>query len=186
MTAQLGGIIIIIFILAGLFLFVQRLLPASLWSTLTAFAHRLPLMKLQRCLCSWQVDVKNQGKTALQVAAHQGHMEVVKALLQANSSVEVKDEDGDTALHYTAFGWGCTPVLQMFWQMQRSYLFLLDTFVLVLIFIFHQCDNLHIPKLNLSQHLFKWRHYCHMLLSIKAKLHSHAFVCLFLIGLFLF
>uniref|UniRef100_A0AAX7TD27 E3 ubiquitin-protein ligase MIB2 n=1 Tax=Astatotilapia calliptera TaxID=8154 RepID=A0AAX7TD27_ASTCA len=51
-----------------------------------------------------KVDIKNQGKTALQVAAHQGHMEVVKALLQANSSVEVKDEDGDTALHYTAFG----------------------------------------------------------------------------------
>ncbi|XP_036389595.1 E3 ubiquitin-protein ligase MIB2 [Megalops cyprinoides] len=51
-----------------------------------------------------KVDIKNQGKTALQVAAHQGHMEVVKVLLQANSSVEVKDEDGDTALHYTAFG----------------------------------------------------------------------------------
>ncbi|XP_064156928.1 E3 ubiquitin-protein ligase MIB2 isoform X4 [Anguilla rostrata] len=51
-----------------------------------------------------KVDVKNQGKTALQVAAHQGHMEVVKVLLQANSSIEVKDEDGDTALHYTAFG----------------------------------------------------------------------------------
>uniref|UniRef100_A0A3Q0SDA1 E3 ubiquitin-protein ligase MIB2 n=1 Tax=Amphilophus citrinellus TaxID=61819 RepID=A0A3Q0SDA1_AMPCI len=63
-----------------------------------------PLMNLQRCLCPWQVDIKNQGKTALQVAAHQGHMEVVKALLQANSSVEIKDEDGDTALHYTAFG----------------------------------------------------------------------------------
>ncbi|XP_034027817.1 E3 ubiquitin-protein ligase MIB2 isoform X2 [Thalassophryne amazonica] len=51
-----------------------------------------------------KVDIKNQGKTALQVAAHQGHMEVVKALLQANSSIEVKDEDGDTALHYAAFG----------------------------------------------------------------------------------
>ncbi|XP_028849446.1 E3 ubiquitin-protein ligase MIB2 isoform X2 [Denticeps clupeoides] len=51
-----------------------------------------------------KVDIKNQGKTALQVAAHQGHMEVVKVLLQANSSIEVKDEDGDTALHYTAFG----------------------------------------------------------------------------------
>uniref|UniRef100_A0A3Q3A568 E3 ubiquitin-protein ligase MIB2 n=1 Tax=Kryptolebias marmoratus TaxID=37003 RepID=A0A3Q3A568_KRYMA len=51
-----------------------------------------------------KVDIKNHGKTALQVAAHQGHMEVVKALLQANSSVDVKDEDGDTALHYTAFG----------------------------------------------------------------------------------
>uniref|UniRef100_A0A7N8WYR1 E3 ubiquitin-protein ligase MIB2 n=1 Tax=Mastacembelus armatus TaxID=205130 RepID=A0A7N8WYR1_9TELE len=62
------------------------------------------LMNLQPCLWPWQVDIKNQGKTALQVAAHQGHMEVVKALLQANSSIEVKDEDGDTALHYTAFG----------------------------------------------------------------------------------
>uniref|UniRef100_A0A8C7UAH3 E3 ubiquitin-protein ligase MIB2 n=1 Tax=Oncorhynchus mykiss TaxID=8022 RepID=A0A8C7UAH3_ONCMY len=51
-----------------------------------------------------KVDIKNQGKTALQVAAHQGHMEVVLALLQANSSIKVKDEDGDTALHYTAFG----------------------------------------------------------------------------------
>ncbi|XP_055078914.1 E3 ubiquitin-protein ligase MIB2 isoform X2 [Periophthalmus magnuspinnatus] len=51
-----------------------------------------------------KVDIKNQGKTALQVASHQGHMEVVKALLQANSSIEIKDEDGDTALHYTAFG----------------------------------------------------------------------------------
>lgn len=56
------------------------------------------------CDTSLQVDIKNQGKTALQVAAHQGHMEVVLALLQANSSIKVKDEDGDTALHYTAFG----------------------------------------------------------------------------------
>ncbi|XP_056096414.1 E3 ubiquitin-protein ligase MIB2 isoform X3 [Rhinichthys klamathensis goyatoka] len=51
-----------------------------------------------------KVDIKNQGKTALQVAAHQGHVEVVKVLLQANSSIEAKDEDGDAALHYTAFG----------------------------------------------------------------------------------
>lgn len=55
------------------------------------------------CVCV-QVDIKNQGKTALQVAAHQGHVEVVKVLLQANSSIETKDEDGDAALHYTAFG----------------------------------------------------------------------------------
>lgn len=66
--------------------------------------HVCRQMNLPLRLCSWQVDIKNQGKTALQVAAHQGHMEVVKALLQANGSVEVKDEDGDTALHYTAFG----------------------------------------------------------------------------------
>lgn len=51
-----------------------------------------------------KVDIQNQGKTALQVAAHQGHIEVVKVLLQANSDIELKDEDGDAALHYTAFG----------------------------------------------------------------------------------
>uniref|UniRef100_A0A4W3HP84 E3 ubiquitin-protein ligase MIB2 n=1 Tax=Callorhinchus milii TaxID=7868 RepID=A0A4W3HP84_CALMI len=51
-----------------------------------------------------KVDIKNQGKTALQVAAHQGHIEVVKALLQANAKLEVHDEDGDTALHYASFG----------------------------------------------------------------------------------
>lgn len=61
-------------------------------------------MNLLLHLPSLQVDIKNQDKTALQVAAHQGHMEVVKALLQANGSIEIKDEDGDTALHYTAFG----------------------------------------------------------------------------------
>lgn len=51
-----------------------------------------------------KVDIQNQGKTALQVAAHQGHIEVVKVLLQANSDIELKDEDGDAALHYSAFG----------------------------------------------------------------------------------
>lgn len=86
--------------------FMPRLFPASLCWALLVPRPSLPLMNL------WphsQVDIKNQGKTALQVAAHQGHMEVVKALLQANSSIEVKDEDGDTALHYAAFGWGHPP-----------------------------------------------------------------------------
>lgn len=85
-------------------LFMLRLFPANLCLALLVSRPSLPLMNLQPHLCSWQVDIKNQGKTALQVAAHQGHMEVVKALLQANGSIEVKDEDGDTALHYTAFG----------------------------------------------------------------------------------
>lgn len=85
---------------------ILRLLSPCQFASGSAKASRssLPLMNLWLPVCSWQVDIKNQGKTALQVAAHQGHMEVVKALLQANGSVEVKDEDGDTALHYTAFG----------------------------------------------------------------------------------
>lgn len=103
MTTVLMGIMCIKCMTTCLLL-MNRLFPASLCSALLVFSPPSPLMNLQRCLYSWQVDIKNQGKTALQVAAHQGHMEVVKALLQANSSIEVKDEDGDAALHYTAFG----------------------------------------------------------------------------------
>ena len=52
-----------------------------------------------------QVDMKSSGKTALQVASHQGHLDIVKLLLAAGSNLELQDEDGDTALHYSAFGW---------------------------------------------------------------------------------
>ncbi|XP_073173122.1 E3 ubiquitin-protein ligase MIB2 isoform X5 [Lepidochelys kempii] len=51
-----------------------------------------------------KVDIKNQGRTALQVAAHLGRVEVVKILLQANANIDLRDEEGDAALHYAAFG----------------------------------------------------------------------------------
>ncbi|OCT72647.1 uncharacterized protein LOC100158387 isoform X2 [Xenopus laevis] len=51
-----------------------------------------------------KVDIKNQGRTALQVASHLGYMEVVKVLLQANANIDLKDDEGDTALHYAAYG----------------------------------------------------------------------------------
>lgn len=51
-----------------------------------------------------KVDAKNQGRTALQIASYQGHLEVVKALLQAHANVNLRDDEGDTALHYAAFG----------------------------------------------------------------------------------
>lgn len=50
------------------------------------------------------VDVRSGGKTALQVAAHQGHVSIVKMLLRAGASVNASDTDGDTCLHYAAFG----------------------------------------------------------------------------------
>lgn len=50
------------------------------------------------------MDAKNQGSTALQIASYQGHLEVVKALLQAHANVDLRDDEGDTALHYAAFG----------------------------------------------------------------------------------
>ncbi|XP_044752526.1 E3 ubiquitin-protein ligase MIB2 isoform X2 [Coccinella septempunctata] len=50
------------------------------------------------------VDIRSGGKTALQVAAHQGHLAVVKMFLAAGASVNSSDNDGDTCLHYAAFG----------------------------------------------------------------------------------
>ncbi|KAF7267945.1 hypothetical protein GWI33_018888 [Rhynchophorus ferrugineus] len=50
------------------------------------------------------VDVRSNGKTALQVASHQGHVAIVRLLLRAGASVNVSDTDGDSCLHYAAFG----------------------------------------------------------------------------------
>lgn len=43
-------------------------------------------------------------KTCLQVAAHQGHKELCILLLDNGASLHAVDEDGDTPLHYAAFG----------------------------------------------------------------------------------
>nr|CAD7409272.1 unnamed protein product [Timema poppensis] len=51
-----------------------------------------------------KVDGKSSGKTCLQVACHQGHMDLVLYLLSAGASLQIADDDGDTALHYSAFG----------------------------------------------------------------------------------
>ncbi|XP_041501317.1 E3 ubiquitin-protein ligase MIB2 isoform X6 [Microtus oregoni] len=51
-----------------------------------------------------QVDTKNQGRTALQVAAYLGQVELVQLLLQARASVDLPDDEGNTALHYAALG----------------------------------------------------------------------------------
>lgn len=51
-----------------------------------------------------KVDMRSGGKTALQVAAHQGHTAIVRLLLHAGASVNASDNDGDTCLHYAAFG----------------------------------------------------------------------------------
>ncbi|XP_064446171.1 E3 ubiquitin-protein ligase MIB2 isoform X3 [Mirounga angustirostris] len=51
-----------------------------------------------------QVDTKNQGRTALQVAAYLGQVELVRLLLQARAGADLPDEEGNTALHYAALG----------------------------------------------------------------------------------
>lgn len=50
------------------------------------------------------VDLRSGGKTSLQVAAHQGHAQVVAYLLLKGAYVNAVDTDGDTTLHYAAFG----------------------------------------------------------------------------------
>lgn len=44
------------------------------------------------------------GKTCLQVAAHQGHQALVDYLLANNANVNIVDKEGDSVLHYAAFG----------------------------------------------------------------------------------
>ncbi|XP_042852528.1 E3 ubiquitin-protein ligase MIB2 isoform X3 [Panthera tigris] len=51
-----------------------------------------------------QVDAKNQGRTALQVAAYLGQVELVRLLLQARAGADLPDDEGNTALHYAALG----------------------------------------------------------------------------------
>ncbi|XP_058160621.1 E3 ubiquitin-protein ligase MIB2 isoform X2 [Dasypus novemcinctus] len=51
-----------------------------------------------------QVDAKNQGRTALQVAAYLGQVELMRLLLQARADADKPDDEGNTALHYAALG----------------------------------------------------------------------------------
>ena len=52
----------------------------------------------------FKIDGKSAGKTCLQVACHQGHLDLVRLLLDNGTSLQTVDDDGDTALHYSAFG----------------------------------------------------------------------------------
>ncbi|CAH0700527.1 unnamed protein product [Spodoptera exigua] len=44
------------------------------------------------------------GHTALQAAAQNGHVEVIRALVEAGADVDAEDRDGDRAAHHAAFG----------------------------------------------------------------------------------
>lgn len=51
-----------------------------------------------------QVNVMSGGKACIQVAAHQGFVDIVKLLISKGANVNVVDKEGDSALHYAAFG----------------------------------------------------------------------------------
>lgn len=50
------------------------------------------------------MDSKNQGRTALQLAAYLGQVELARLLLQAGAALDLPDDEGNTALHYAALG----------------------------------------------------------------------------------
>lgn len=50
------------------------------------------------------MNATHESKTALQIASYEGKLDVVKYLLDKKADVNIKDDEGDTALHYAAFG----------------------------------------------------------------------------------
>uniref|UniRef100_A0A1S4GZF1 RING-type E3 ubiquitin transferase n=1 Tax=Anopheles gambiae TaxID=7165 RepID=A0A1S4GZF1_ANOGA len=64
----------------------------------------LDYVQSQLCMTPEAVNYVSGGKTCLQVAAHQGHVELVKYLILMGANVNVVDKEGDSTLHYAAFG----------------------------------------------------------------------------------
>ena len=54
------------------------------------------------------VNENLNGETALYAASFQGHANIVNYLIDSDANLEIKDNDGDTALHYSCFGFGTT------------------------------------------------------------------------------
>lgn len=50
------------------------------------------------------MNTKNQGRTALQVAAYLGQVELVLLLLQVRADMDLPDDEANRALHYAALG----------------------------------------------------------------------------------
>ena len=59
------------------------------------------------------IDQKSSGKTALHVSCHQGHIDLVKYLINSKANLEIQDGEGDSALHYSCFGFNFTLILKM-------------------------------------------------------------------------
>lgn len=51
-----------------------------------------------------QVDFKLEGRTILHLACHEGYLDLVTVLIDAGADMMVKDDEGDTPLHFAAFG----------------------------------------------------------------------------------
>ena len=59
---------------------------------------------LKPCGFMFQLDFKSEGRTILHLACHEGYIDLVKFLLNEGADTSEADEEGDTPLHYAAFG----------------------------------------------------------------------------------
>lgn len=50
------------------------------------------------------IDENSFGKTPLHASCYQGHLDLVKYLVELRPNLETRDFDGDSALHYSCFG----------------------------------------------------------------------------------
>lgn len=48
--------------------------------------------------------MKVESKTALHLASYEGEVDVMRVLLQQRADASIKDDEGDTALHFACFG----------------------------------------------------------------------------------
>lgn len=49
------------------------------------------------------INTKQDGLTALHIAADRGYLDIVKALISAGADIDMKTDDEDTALHLGNF-----------------------------------------------------------------------------------
>ncbi|CAF1166402.1 unnamed protein product [Adineta steineri] len=62
--------------------------------------------RIEKLLKRPNIDINGSfaGHTALQAAAQNGHIQIIRLLIQHNASLEIEDKDGDRAIHHAAFG----------------------------------------------------------------------------------
>ncbi|CAF1467538.1 unnamed protein product [Rotaria sp. Silwood1] len=62
--------------------------------------------RVEELIKQTNVDVNGifAGHTPLQAAAQNGHLDIIRLLIQHHANLEIEDKDGDRAVHHAAFG----------------------------------------------------------------------------------